>query len=340
MGKHLTLKERFYIEMELKKKTPVSQIASELGFHRSTIYKEIKRGLYEHLDTSYTTTLVYASDKAQSLRDCLSHNKGRKKKLLSDDPYLQELKEYIIQEHYSPWAARTSIAENKICTKTLYNYIHAGYIPGLNVQSLPYAKPHKKKKKAKRVKRPFSRGRSIEERPKEILSRDVYGHWEMDTVYSSKDDRSCLLVLSERMTREELIFKLKDRTSDSVIRALDSYERKLGTPAFRNKFLTITCDNGMEFADWESIERSCRTKGRRTITYFCHPYCSQERGTNENINRMIRRWIPKGDDIGLYSTKEIAGIQEWINNYPRTLFDGHSSLDFRGCVLANSDFSP
>ena len=146
MGRHLTLKERFYLEKELKKKTPVAQIAMDLGFHRSTIYKEIKRGLYEHLDTSYTTTLVYASDKAQNLHDCLSHNKGRKKKLLPDDSYLQKLKKYIGQKHYSPWAARVIVAENKICTKTLYNYIHAGYIPGLNTFSLPYAKPKKKKK--------------------------------------------------------------------------------------------------------------------------------------------------------------------------------------------------
>jgi IS30 family transposase len=83
----------------------------------------------------------------------------------------------------------------------------------------------------------------------------------------------------------------------------------------------------MEFADWQSIERSCRTKGKRTKTFFCHPYCSCERGTNENINRMIRRWIPKGDDIGLYSSREISFIQNWINNYPRRIFNGKSSKE-------------
>ena len=122
----------------------------------------------------------------------------------------------------------------------------------------------------------------------------------------------------------------KDRTAKSVIRALDRYERKIGSPAFRGKFKTITCDNGMEFADWQSIERSCRTKKNRTTVYFCHPYCSGERGTNENSNRFIRRWIPKGDDIGLYSKAEIQAIQDWMNHYPRRQFNGLSAADLVG----------
>ena len=89
----------------------------------------------------------------------------------------------------------------------------------------------------------------------------------------------------------------------------------------------------MEFSDWEKIERSVRTKGKRTVTYFCHPYCSGERGTNENINRMIRRWIPKGDDIGLYKPEEIERIQEWINNYPRPQFNGFSSREYSAQFL-------
>lgn len=322
--KHLTQKERFYIEKALQKKIPVAQIAKELGYHRSTIYKEIKRGSFIRTMYDWTTKKEYAHDIGQRKYDELKHNKGAKKKLQPDDEYLKQIVNLINKNHFSPWAARCIIGDNKISTKTIYNYIHAGYIPGIGVYNLPYAKP-KKKKKIKVEKRAFLRGKSIEERPKEILERNKYGHWEMDTVYSSKDDLHCLLVLSERKSREEIIFKIKDRTAQSVIHALDKYERKIGTPAFRNTFKTITCDNGMEFSDWQSIERSCRTKGPRTVTYFCHPYCSAERATNENINRMIRRWIPKGDDIGLYSDREIRQIQLWINNYPRPLFNGLSA---------------
>lgn len=322
--KQMTREDRHTLEILLKMKTPVSQIAIQLGRHRSTIYKEIKKGLCEQLDKNWNTYKVYLYDVAQKKHDDLSHNKGVKRKLDPDDPFLQEISDWILKKKYSPEAALYKVKDKKLCVKSIYNYVHAGTIKNVTVMSLPYAKP-KKKKKEKPEKRQFKRGRSIEERPEHINERKEYGHWEMDTVYSSKDDLTCLLVLSERMTREEIIFQIKDRTALSVIKALDRYERQIGSPAFREKFKTITCDNGMEFADWVSIERSSRNKSNRTIVYFCHPYSSSERGTNENINRMIRRWIPKGDDIGLYSPEEIQAIQDWINEYPRKIHKGRST---------------
>lgn len=328
MGKHFTKEERHTLETLLKMKMSVSDIAKQLNRSRSTIYNEMKKGMCQQMDSDLTIRKVYLYDVAQCKHEELSHHKGRKRKLDPEDPFLQEVSYWILNMKYSPEAALYKIKDKKLCVKSVYNYIYAGAMKDVTVMSLPYARP-KKKKKEQVEKRHFKRGRSIEERPEHIEQRNEYGHWEMDTVYSSKDDLTCLLVLSERMTREELVFRIKDRTTSSVIRALDRYERQIGSPAFRNKFRTITCDNGMEFADWHSIERSCRTKGKRTITYFCHPYCSSERATNENINRMIRRWIPKGDDIGLYSPHEIQQIQDWINDYPRKIFDGMSANEYK-----------
>lgn len=323
--RHLNDKDRYYIQLQLKKKAKVSQIAKDLGFSRVAIYAEIKRGLCVQRNTDLTEKEVYLWDYAAA--DARSkQNHRRNRKLVSDHPYLLQVCELIKKKKYSPYAAMQMIGgEAPVCERSLYNYIESEYIPGISVYHLPYARPKKKKKKEIVKRNEFERGRSIDERSAEIWTRQTPGHWEMDTVYSSKEDLHCLLVLSERMRREEIIIKIKDRTSQSVIRALDRLERKIGTPAFRDTFKTITCDNGMEFSDWQSIERSCRTKGKRTVTYFCHPYRSGERGTNENINRMIRRWIPKGDDIGLYSTKEIIEIQDWINTYPRRMFYGKSS---------------
>lgn len=329
MGKHMQAEERHTLETLLKMKVSVAEIAVQLGRHRSTIYNEIKKGMCEQMDSELRIHKVYLYDVAQRKHDELSHNKGAKKKLDPEDPFLQEVADWILNKKYSPEAALYKVKERKLCVRSIYNYVHAGVIKGVTVTSLPYAKP-KKTKKEKPEKRSFSRGRSIDVRPENVNYRNETGHWEMDTVYSSKDDLTCLLVLSERRTREELIFRIKDRTSGSVIRTLNRMERKIGTPAFRKKFKTITCDNGMEFADWQSIEQSCRTKGNRTTVYFCHPYCSSERGTNENINRMIRRWIPKGDDIGLYSPREIQQIQDWINEYPRGIFGGLSSIEYIG----------
>lgn len=86
-------------------------------------------------------------------------------------------------------------------------------------------------------------------------------------------------------------------------------------------FKTITFDNGVEFMGYEGIEKSCRKKGIRTQIYYAHLYCSGERGTNENNNRMIRRWIPKGTDITNIKNSFIKEIEDWINNYSRAMFD-------------------
>ncbi len=95
---------------------------------------------------------------------------------------------------------------------------------------------------------------------------------------------------------------------------------------FSKVFKSITVDNGSEFADAEGLERSIIKKGeKRTKLYYCHPYSSWERGTNEVTNKMVRRKVPKGTNFDDKTDEEIAKIEEWINNYPRKLHDYHSA---------------
>lgn len=330
--KHLTERERYYLEVWFKEGKPVPWIAKQLNKNESTIYRERKRGLVTLRNKDWTERTEYLAASGQRIYKENKKNCGRKLKLCKDDEFLMDVKNLIIKLRYSPEAVIYTLKEHKVCIKTVYNYIHREYIDGLTIESLPYATKKKKKKKKKGKSVCKSGGRSIEERPKEIEKRLEYGHWEMDTVYSSHDDKHCLLVFTERMTREELIFKIKDRTACSVIKCLDSYERKIGAPSFRNIFKTITCDNGMEFSRMNEIERSCLNKQKRTTVYFCHPYCSCERGSNENANKFIRRWIPKGDDIGLYTSAEIQLINDWVNRYPRKLFNGLSSTEYKKLI--------
>jgi IS30 family transposase len=131
------------------------------------------------------------------------------------------------------------------------------------------------------------------------------------------------------MTREEKIYKLADRTSQSVLDKINELEREIGYTAFRNKFKTITCDNGVEFTKHKEIEHSCTTENIRTSLYFCHPFCSCERGSNENANKLIRKYIPKGCDIGSYTDDDIKRIENLINNYPRRLFNGLSTNQYK-----------
>ena len=169
----------------------------------------------------------------------------------------------------------------------------------------------------------------ISERPEKADNREEYGHWEMDTVVGKRSTSEVLLVFTERKTREEIIHKIKSKSQYSVVKEIDRIERKLGSKKFREKFKTITCDNGCENLDFKGIERSVLTKQNRTKVYYAHPYSAWERGTNENANKLIRRFIPKGADIGEFSHERIKMIENWMNNYPRRILGGLSSNMFK-----------
>ena len=180
-------------------------------------------------------------------------------------------------------------------------------------------------------------GESIEQRPEEIDEREEFGHWEGDTVYSGKGKRKttrALLTLTERKTRKEIIIAIPNRKAETVVKALDALERKLGARRFRAIFKSTTFDNGTEFAAAEELERSCVNKRLpRTKVYFCHPYSSWERGTNENTNGMIRRRFPKGTNFAAVTNAQIAQAENWINNYPRKILGYKSSeIVFRECL--------
>ena len=156
----------------------------------------------------------------------------------------------------------------------------------------------------------------------------------MDTVVGKQGTKTVLMVLSERVTRKELVFKIPSKSQVAVVHVLDKLERKIGKQ-FAETFKTITCDNGCENLDFEGIENSVRNKGKRTKVYYAHPYSSWERGTNENTNKMIRRFVPKGVDISLFSNKQIMQIQHWINNYPRRILGGLSTnMIEQNCIPA------
>ena len=116
------------------------------------------------------------------------------------------------------------------------------------------------------------------------------GRWTL--LWEQGKSKNALVVLTERKTRYEKIFKVKDHTAASVVKCINSLERKWGR-LFSEIFKTITVDNGTEFADCEGIEKKDKKGKKRTEVYYCHPYCSAERGSNENQNRMIRKAIQR-----------------------------------------------
>lgn len=341
MKHYITEAERYQIEILLKKKCGIGEIAECLGHEYHTIYHEVKKGTVKQLDTHLAEHWVYKADYAQMVTRNNMSNRGGNLKIGSDHKLAAYIEDMIKNKKYSP-AALLAHAKNEgmqfdtdICEKTIYNYIDMGLFLNISCSDLPYKKKQRKKKEAdSKVSLNNRSGRSIEKRAPEILERKTYGHWEMDTVVGGQGKgKSCLLVLSERMTREEIIIKMKDRTAVSVVRALNMIEKRIGSRKFKEKFKTITVDNGVEFLNSEGIEKSRFSKDNRTTIFYCHPYSSWERGTNENINRMIRRFFPKGINFDEVTKKQVQFVEDWINNYPRKILGGISSSRFRENML-------
>lgn len=338
--RHLSWDDRLRIEAMLKCGRPIQEIADRIGVHCSTIYREIKRGRFTALNSDLTTEERYSPDIAQARYKENLSAKGPTLKIANDYELAKYIEYKIVEEGYSPGAVLGEIKakgmpfSTTICLATLYSYIDKGVFLTLENRHLPEKGKRKRKyKKIRRAARP-SAGESIEKRPAEVDSRETFGHWEMDCVEGRKKTKEPLLVLTERKTRYEVIVKMKDQTAASVVSALDRLERRYGA-IFYKIFQTITVDNGSEFSDCAGIERSCRRNGNRTKVFYCHPYSSYERGSNENLNKMIRRHYPKGTDFRKVTARAIKWVEDWINRYPRGILGYRSSTEvFEECLAA------
>ena len=330
-GKHLEYSERLSIERwwNRDKRTKV-EIAELLDKNEKTIRTEIKRGLVKNLTGEWEEIWVYSADVAQAKYEYYLKAKGPKLKI--DNDY--ELKEYIEKsikkDKKSPEVIAEEIKEmpfkTKMCARTIRNNIYSGDIYEIRPKDMIYNKQHKEKNKDKIVCDKVPAEKSIDYRPQEANSREVYGHWEGDLVIGKRKKGAVLFTLTERKTREEIIMKIASKEAKEVAKALDILER-IYKKDFSIKFKTITFDNGPEFRSWKSLEKSYdnRVKHPRTQVYYAHPYRSGERGSNENANRLIRRFIPKGIDITPISEEYIQKIEDWINNYPRAMFNYKST---------------
>lgn len=327
--KHLTFRDRLKMEKMMKEGKKQAEIARALRVDDSTISREKKRGTYMHLNSDLTTEERYSPDIAHQNYKNHLREKGPDVKIGHDHEYAEHIEKKILKEGYSPGAVLGEIEEEgltfktKISKTTLYRYIENGVLGVTNGNLL--RKRKKKKQTQKRAARP-SRGESIENRPKEVEDRETPGHWEMDCVEGPKrGSQKTLLVLTERKTRWEILILIARKTMGCVVAALDKLEQQCGE-AFRQIFKTITVDNGSEFSDPVGIARSALNPAEaRTQVFFCHAYCSWERGSNENQNAMVRRRYPKGFDFADTTEEEVKGLERWINKYPRGIFNYKSA---------------
>ena len=335
-GKHLTYEERLKLEALSRMSLTPKIIAEQLGGRNERIIRrELAKGKVMLLNTNLTHRKAYSAEIGQQEHDIRGTAKGPGLKIGKDHKLVAYLEKAIGKEGESPYAALQNIVnkklefETKICFKTVYNYLDNNLFLNISNKDLP-VKKNGRKQNYHKIRTAFNntKGTSISERPKAIDKREETGHWEMDTVVGKQGTKTVLLVFSERTTRKELIFKISSKSQAAVVKTIDKIEGKIERKkgkSFIEEFKTITCDNGCENLDFEGIERSVLNKRKRTKVYYAHPYSSWERGTNENINKMVRRFVPKGVDISAFTAKQIMQIQHWINNYPRKILDGLSA---------------
>ena len=330
---HLSEFERGKIEALLKLKHSKSFIARSIGRHPSTVSREIRKRSVIQISGHDKERLCYFSDAAQYNYRTKRKNCGCKIKLIKALAFVKDADSLMVKNKWSPDAAVGFLSvsgkhyDHTVHTKTLYNYINNHL---LNMK--PYKLWLKLRRKRSHIHHPtrVAKNRdpahSIDFRPDSINSRSCFGHWEIDTVLGKKVKSAALLTLVERVSRKTIILKVDSKSSDPVISALNKLETFLGSN-YSDVFKSITSDNGAEFADTDAIETSSLTTAKRTQLFYAHPYRSNERGSNENCNSIIRRFIPKGSSIDDLSDEAILTVQSWINSLPRKILNYQSAND-------------
>ena len=289
-GKHLTQKERFYIEKRRGEGVNQATIARELDLPRSTISRELRR------NTDPTFNGIYCCRRADTLA------RGRRHKPLPDnafhqlEPHIQDFIRQELSTHTSPEviSGRLQLEYGVSVSKnTLYRYIQQERQAGGDLyQQLPH-----------RGKRYSYSAENLKQEP---------GHFEIDTIFG-KDQKSFLLTLVDKALKTVIIRKLPNKRAETVVAAFRDIEANTFC-----EFKTLTADNGPEFALHEQI-----TEITGAQVYFARPYHSWERGLNEHTNGLIRRFYPKGTDFSQVSHRKIAELEHTLNTR------GRKSLGYR-----------
>lgn len=320
--KHLSVEEREEIQLGLWRKESIRSIAKRLGRSHSSVVREVSKNLPPERRV-YTPRL--ADERAEKKRKI----RGRTDRLKTE-----VIRRYVIdhlKERWSPEqiAGRMNLeGVGSISPEAIYQFVYAQLSYGKPKQGKEDLRPYLRRKQKKRQhhgsrkgQRIFKpNGHSIDERPAVVGSRSRVGDWEGDTV-ESKDHAPGVNTLLERRTGIFLVTKVKDKTAGATIIAVES--RMVSLPEEAKK--TLTVDNGPENRDWQEMEEvtglSC---------FFAHPYCSNERGANENANGLLRDYYPKGTDFREVPDEELAGVEYALNTRPRKRHGFRTPLEIWG----------
>lgn len=349
--KHLTKDDRIKIEILINtldengnRLFSNSYIARVLNVSRSTITRELKRIKSKiNVRSGKITNKPYNAYDAQNDYE-FKRGLSKANYILDDFPKLRKfIEDKILIDKWAPDVISGYIESHKlylqdgftsISTTSIYRAIHYGIIKVKKEDTRRMTKFEKSDKYSKKNELADNKkDYSIELRPEDINNRQSFGNWELDTVVSSsKGVHKCLMTLTERKIRYEIIGILEGKTKEEVLLKFKRIYNYLKSD-FSNFIKSITTDNGTEFSCFKQIIDITNVK-----FYFCHPYASCEKGTNEKHNSMIRYFIPKGKLIEDYSTNDINNICNWMNNYPRKILNYQTPKELLQKELNNNDF--
>ena len=295
--KQLNLEERVTIKILLQQGNSIRGIAKQMGRSPSTIHREICRGI--------TVDGTYFAESTERLIRQRKLNDKRKRKM--DNPAIYSYVACRLKNKIAPAIIQHDIERDiglKIGKDAIYEYIYRFKYDEW-FKYLTRKKKYNYKKYRGKKKMKIDNKINISERPEEANQRLEFGHFEADTIFSRSGSKSALLVLVERLTRKTHIKKLERKTasltSSSIVFALSEYNI--------THIHSITYDNGCEFAGHEDVNKALQCQ-----SYFCNAYHSWEKGLVENVNGLIRRFLPKGTNFDNITDEQIKRIENWINN--------------------------
>ncbi|UPA27323.1 IS30 family transposase [Shinella oryzae] len=306
----ITLADRRRLHQLVAARMPINEMARQLGRHRSTIYREIKRNTFHDRD------LPEYDGYYSTVADDIAKERRRRLRKLRRYPNLR--KEIIdrLEARWSPEqiAGRLLLDGHslvRVCKETIYRFIYSKEDYGLGLyQYLPEAR---RKRRPLRSRKPrdgaFPASHRISERPDFIGDRSRFGHWEGDLlIFERPLGHANLTSLVERKSRYTVLIKNPSRHSgpimDKIIRAFSSL------PAFARQ--SFTFDRGTEFAGFRALE-----EGIGARSWFCDPSAPWQKGAVENANKRIRRFMPGNTDLAAVSQRDLNNLARHLNNQPR-----------------------
>ena len=324
----LTLAEREVISRGLARQLSLRTIAAELGRSASTVSREVQR------NGGYVSYRASSAEEAAWLR-------ARRPKVckLAGQPQVVRIVTEKLQRQWSPqqiagWIKRRYPDDERyhVSHETFYKSLFIQARGVLKKELLACLRTHRAMRRSKHASlKGKGLGKivdavSIRERPASAEDRAVPGHWEGDLIAGSKN--SYIATLVERQTRHVMLAKVKNKNTDTVIRALIKQARKLPSELYKS----LTWDRGSELSGHKKFPLATDIQ-----VYFCDPKSPRQRGSNENTNRLLRQYFPKGTDLSVHSQAKLNAVARRLNERPRKTLDYETPAErFNACVVSTS----